>query len=233
MDTWKSNQAFLDQMQSLREETHRQIEEEERVRIKYNPHPTEEELQLGAFKEMLELQVRDAIFTMVRKGYIPESSGFGGDHGEIQMIDGYFHVDDDTKKNLQDIGIMVTEDEGWGPQYTHVRFRSDTIDILSIKDKWDTFAALLPAQEINGEVSISGGSSEFRKQFALARLDVEQKERERALRMLDLHPELKALYKERLEELQQSELPSSRVEFEKRIDELSERLWGKAEHPMK
>jgi hypothetical protein len=52
---------------------------EEDARLKDNPTPTEEELYMGAFKEWLEPQVRDAIPEMYRKGYGTVSSGFHGD----------------------------------------------------------------------------------------------------------------------------------------------------------
>lgn len=226
-ESWKPTKSFLDQMQALREEIHRQIEEEERVRTKYNPHPTEEELQIGAFREMLEPQVRDAIFTMIQKGYIPESSGFAGDNGETQMIDGYFSIDEEPKKKIEALGVSVTSDEGWGPHYTHIRFQPDTTDILTITDRWNQIVALLPAKEHAEDMSVSGGSHDFRTQYASERFDIEQKELERTLRLLDLHPDFRALYQERLEELRSSSAPPSRKEFEKRIDALSNTLWPK------
>jgi len=216
-------------MQALREEAHRQIGEETRIRIKYNPHPTEEELQIGAFKEQLEPQVRDAIFTMIKKGYIPESSGFGDEHGEMQVIDGYFTIDQNTKKKLEDMGMTVTVDEERGQDYTHIYFRPKTTDILSIKDTWDQCAALLPEQESKGEISISGGSSDFRTRYAVDRFDIEKKELRRALAFVDLHPDFQTLYRQRLEELETSPAPSSRKEFEKQIDALSEKLWPRVE----
>jgi len=88
----------FEKLAKLRESVHKIIEKETEQRIKENPIPTEEEIYVGAFQEMLEPQVRDAVFEMHRKGYATESSGFGGENSEYQMVDGYFVVDDKTKK---------------------------------------------------------------------------------------------------------------------------------------
>jgi hypothetical protein len=46
-------------------------------------------------------QVRDAIIEMYRKGYATQSSGFHGTKPELQMIDGYFSIDEKTKRHLE------------------------------------------------------------------------------------------------------------------------------------
>jgi hypothetical protein len=44
------------QFAQLREQTHRSMKIEEKVRLKENPTPTQEELYMGAFNEWLEPQ---------------------------------------------------------------------------------------------------------------------------------------------------------------------------------
>jgi hypothetical protein len=99
----------------LRQQTHAQIEQETAERVKTNPTPSDEEINAGAFPELLEPQVRDAVFEMRKKGYATESSGFGGETGEVQSIDGYFEIDPKTEKALRDVGVQVSRDEGFGP----------------------------------------------------------------------------------------------------------------------
>src|SRR5258708_1162816 len=78
----------------LRRKLHRSMKREEAARLRNNPAPSEEELFMGAFKEWLEPQVRDAIFTLYRKGYATQSSGFHAREPDLQMIDGLFMVDE-------------------------------------------------------------------------------------------------------------------------------------------
>jgi hypothetical protein len=62
----------------LREEVKKQTERETARRIKNNPKPTDEEILAGGFAEMIEPQVRKAVFEFIKKGYPTESSGFTG-----------------------------------------------------------------------------------------------------------------------------------------------------------
>lgn len=100
--------------QTLRKSTHEQMEEEVRLRLQRDPRPTEEEIFVGAFKEMIEPQVRDALFEFNKKGYPTESSGFGGETGTIQSMDGYFEIDPQTKANLEAMGVRVLKDRDFG-----------------------------------------------------------------------------------------------------------------------
>lgn len=91
----------------LRQRVHQSMKKEEQARLKENPTPTEEELYMGAFREWLEPQVRDAIIEMYRKGYATQTSGFHGTKPELQMIDGYFSIDQKTKEMLEGMGVEV------------------------------------------------------------------------------------------------------------------------------
>src|SRR6266568_4972599 len=105
----KSNQQerLHQQFAQLRQRVHQSMKNEEEERLKENPRPTEEELYMGAFEEWLEPQVRGAVRVMYRKGYATQSSGFHAEQPELQIIDGYFAVDEETKGVLQQMGVEV------------------------------------------------------------------------------------------------------------------------------
>lgn len=164
--------------QSLRMIAIRQTEQDTAERITTNPVPTEVELQIGAFAEEMEPQVRAAVLEMNRKGYATESSGFAGEHGELQMVDGYFEIDEHTKALLADHNVHVLKgpDLGfpyWDMRYTFVQFAPPRPDLEHIKKTWDEVANLLPAQE-EIAVSITGAAEDFRKQYAPERTDIEK-----------------------------------------------------------
>ncbi len=159
----------------LREQSHTQIERETAERIKSNPKPSEDEINAGAFPEMLEPQVRDAVFEMRKKGYATESSGFGGKTGEVQSIDGYFEIDEKTERALRDLGVQVGRDEGFGPKYAFLRFTPDEPSLEKIKAKWDEIAELLPDRGQQAELSVSGHAEEFIKEYAPERTDALQR----------------------------------------------------------
>jgi len=54
------------------------------------------------FVEELEPQVRDAVLVFNRKGYSTLQSGFWGEHGELQCIEGEFAIDEETRNRLLD-----------------------------------------------------------------------------------------------------------------------------------
>ena len=62
---FNQEQVRIRQFEQLRERIHKQLEEETAKRIAENPKPTEEEIYLGAFKEMIEPQVREAVFALL------------------------------------------------------------------------------------------------------------------------------------------------------------------------
>lgn len=132
----------------LRQRVHQSMKVEEEVRLKENPRPTEEELYMGAFKEWLEPQVRAAIVEMYRKGYATQSSGFHGEECEMQLIDGYFTIDEATKVVLEQMGVEVLRGSDIGlPKNKSIRllrFRATDPSLDKIKERWDAVAAVLP-----------------------------------------------------------------------------------------
>jgi hypothetical protein len=169
------NSAFSE----LRKKTHTDMYPAIEKRIVENPIPTKEELFVGAFGEMLEPQVRGAIFLLQKKGYASESSGFGGEHGVTQTIDGYFLLDEDTKKNIEALGVTVLVGEEVGlpidtEVYTSIQFESDNPDIDALAKKWEQIIACIPDAKMEAPPSISGASEDFREKFAKEWIDVER-----------------------------------------------------------
>jgi hypothetical protein len=171
--TGKTNQQekLRQQFAQLRQRVHQSMKIEEEIRLKENPRPTEEELYMGAFEEWLEPQVRSAISEMYRKGYATQSSGFHGTECEIQMIDGYFTIDAETKTALQQMGVEVLRGADIGlPKnrlITILRFRAKEPSIAKMKCKWDAAAAVLPEKMLPpGLLPISDGAEEFRLEYA-------------------------------------------------------------------
>jgi hypothetical protein len=159
------------QFAQLREQTHRSMKDEEQARLKENPMPTEEELYMGAFKEWLEPQVRAAVLEMNRKGYATQSSGFHGTKCELQMVDGYFTIDEVTKRTLRRMRVEVLRGPDIGlPKnklISIIRFRARNPSLDPIKDRWDAIAAALPEKSFpTGIRPISNGAEQFRREFA-------------------------------------------------------------------
>lgn len=196
----------LQQFAELRRATHEHMEEEIAERIRSNPQPSEDELLAGAFREMIEPQVRDALFECYRKGYTTESSGFGGEFGEIQQIDGYFEIEEETKRKIEGLGAKVLKgkdfgEPGWGDHYTFIRFKPNKPELSVTKATWDAIVAALPQRSESAQPSISGGSEDFRKEYASARTDVEKAVLERCLALVEHSPEAEQEMRKRLEEL--------------------------------
>jgi hypothetical protein len=155
-----------ERLATLRREVNQQIEEETQERIRTNPVPTETEIELGAFVEMLEPQVRDALIQMHSKGYNTESSGFGGQYSNLQVIEGFFSLGDRTKAQLEAQGVEVKSTRLFSHPYTDIVFQPKEPDLAKIKKKWDTVAALLPDKGQPALPSTTDGAVEFRKRFA-------------------------------------------------------------------
>jgi hypothetical protein len=105
-----------------------------------NPVLTPEEVIIGAFSEMIEPPVRDAVFALNKKGYSTDTSGFLDDV-LTQTINGDFTLDDKTVKTLQEKGVHIEKNPSG---YTYIRFWPDEPDIGSIKAKWQSIVELIP-----------------------------------------------------------------------------------------
>jgi hypothetical protein len=157
----KRREAFRE----LRRRVHEQVEQETQERIKKKPVPTDAELRLGCFVEMLEPQVRDAVFKFNRKGYTTHNSGFWGDNCNLQIIDGVFILDPETRKRLEAIGATVKDVMFWGKAGTAITYRPKNPDINHIKQQWDTIAEMLPDKGHPAAPSENLGADNFRDTY--------------------------------------------------------------------
>lgn len=142
--------------QKLRWRAHKQCLKELKERIVRKPKPTKEELFLGAYIEMLEPQIRNAVRVINRRGYTSWSSGF---YGIKQCIDGFFTIDLKAKDDLKRIGVSVREEKNG---YTMIEFSSKAKRLNEIKKTWDVVARILPKRK-PGHPSDSAGATLFRK----------------------------------------------------------------------
>ncbi|HEY4034106.1 MAG TPA: hypothetical protein VGL94_09110 [Ktedonobacteraceae bacterium] len=94
--------------EDLRIETIRAAQHDLEDRMRMNPIPTFEEYKMGTFIERIEPQVRDAVLELNRKGYSTETSGFdGGGDTSYQSIGGWFTLDKDTIRRLENADVRV------------------------------------------------------------------------------------------------------------------------------
>jgi hypothetical protein len=134
-------QAFQDQSN----EVHRQMERNIQARLDDgNDQPTNFELEIDAFEEEIVPQVLDAVKELNRKGYKTISSGFAGEFGERQQIDGSFSVDDATKERLAfiDVSVIPYPDPYMFGQM--IIFYPEKPDLAVITTIWNQIAHTLP-----------------------------------------------------------------------------------------
>src|SRR2546429_9103988 len=94
--------ARLQAFQALRSEVHKQMEKNIQARLDAdNGRLKDFELELDALKEEIEPQVWNTVKIMNKKSYENISSGFAGEYGERQQIDGAFSVDSTNKDRLE------------------------------------------------------------------------------------------------------------------------------------
>lgn len=124
-------------------------------RIANNPTPTDEEWNMGAYKEEIEPQVRDAAMLMRQKGYNTGSSGFWGQDHIDQVMDIATPIDDNAKARLAEHDIKVTD--------TGVRFTPENPSNLeSVKKTWDLIADILPDLGKHADPAENAGADDFR-----------------------------------------------------------------------
>jgi len=128
-----------------------------------NPYATEDEYNLGLYREQLETQVRDAVFALYKKGYRPVGSGFYDlSQGTQAIILEERGVNVDLLKANLGENITVTQSNG----RLTISFKQKTgATIQELKAIWDNIASLIPPNPIpEGGKSNNGLQGvEFRK----------------------------------------------------------------------
>jgi len=211
---FKNEEERLAAFELLRAQTHKRMEKEVKEREERNPVPSEEEAFLGAFAEMLEPQVRDAAIAMVKKGYMPESSGFYGDHETYQAIDGYFDLTQTESRAVEESGGNVLSSDqlgfpGFGEIWQQIRFDTESPDLEAMKRRWDAIAEALPARSESAPPSVNG-DFEFLQKYAPTRTDIEAAVLKRRLAVSESHPDVVKEMEERIAKIESGE--STRVE---------------------
>lgn len=156
-DPWAGNVLFLspDAVPATRELTFIDQYHELKDRLTNSPTPTAEELNMGAYKEELEPQVRDAAMAMRLKGYNTGSSGFWGYDHVDQAMDVATPIDDTTLTCLAEHNIWVSDGR--------IHFAPEQpSDLESIKKTWDMIADILPDLGKHADPAENAGADEFR-----------------------------------------------------------------------
>lgn len=150
--------AIIEQLEQLRSRTHEQMWQALDNRLSTNPTPTEEEVALGAFLEMIEPQVVEAVRTLYKKGYATNSSGFYGQG--YQSIDGFMQLQENEIEILTSLGAIVKRKPGRGG-YTFISILPEEVSLESIKEKWDVIANALPDRGHPAPITLTDGTQEF------------------------------------------------------------------------
>lgn len=118
-------------------------------RIRNNPKPTEQEINLGTFLEALEPQVREAILDLNRKGYQTYHSGFNGFNPSEQYV--YLNlgpeIPESVLKKLGEMGVKVHRqflDLDGGKNVWEVAFELLDPDLDAARTKWQEVSAQFP-----------------------------------------------------------------------------------------
>lgn len=121
------------------------------------PEPSEEEQGMRAFAENLESPVREAVFTLRRKGYDTFSSGFSDFDWQSLSFSGPVLVDLLVKHRaaLEQLSVTVDAD-GRG-----VSFRPSSIDAETIRNTWNQIADILPDRGTVAPRRTQGGTAQF------------------------------------------------------------------------
>ena len=150
----------------LRRAVHVAMYDDLRRRTAEDPTPTEEELDLGAYVEALEPQVRDAVRELRGKGYATHSSGFYGYDPAVQAIEGQFELSAAVVERLGAVGVEVER----RLKTTSIRFRPPVADLPAMKQMWDRVARALPDRGRPAPATRDFGSDHFRRLHRQKRL---------------------------------------------------------------
>jgi hypothetical protein len=136
-----------DTISGLRDGVHAYMYGEMSDRLATNPVPTPAELQMNAYVEEIEPQVRPAVLALWDKGYTTHTSGFGGKSPEAaahQVIQGNFGpLSGELAQGLAALGVTATAKE--------ISFTPETPDLPAMTTLWNAIANLFPPNPDPGE----------------------------------------------------------------------------------
>ncbi|MFA6297154.1 MAG: hypothetical protein WC629_01190 [Candidatus Paceibacterota bacterium] len=112
---------------------------------------TYEEYKLGAYADVLESQVKDAVLTAQRKGYLTFQSGFREGNGRDQFMDFYnknIVIPEETLKYLRDLSIEVRVNSFDDRTTLTLHPVGDNpVRLAQWKEVWDTLVESLPTAD--------------------------------------------------------------------------------------
>jgi len=155
----------------LRQGVHASQTEDLKRREAEGPEPSEEELAAGCFRETLEIQVRDAVFVMRKKGYNTYSSGFAsiGEAQHIASFGRHFTADILPEIVLDRLGEAYKLQFKIEPNY--ITFQTmERLTVEEITYIWDTIAAALPDLGKPAEPVVWPAAKTFREKRAIKKL---------------------------------------------------------------
>lgn len=142
-------------LQKLRDKIHRDDLVELRSRANTNTEPTPEELNPGAYIEMLESPVREAILSMRRKGYNTYYSGFHYFNYQLVGFAEPLNFTPEVIEQLQVIGIKIKKRE--------LQFECHSDDLELLKDQWNKIADILP--DLGHPASSASRAKQFQREY--------------------------------------------------------------------
>ncbi|MFC1638928.1 hypothetical protein ACFL26_01505 [Patescibacteria group bacterium] len=146
--------------QRLRRQTQAEVRSGLARRIKERPEPTDEELSMGVYEEMIEPHVRDAVREMRAKGYCTVGSGFAEFDRQATVFAGvdFDELDEGAVQRLEQLGVSIKERQ--------LSFNVKEVDLDKIRETWDMVAEALPNRGAPAPDNSDSMSDQFRRRMA-------------------------------------------------------------------
>jgi len=126
------------------------------------PDPDKVEYSLGAFLEEFEIQAREAVLNLHKKGYSIDFSGFCSDPRN-QMIEGDFQLEENVIEGLREVGVDV---ETNASGYTRLQFSPVEAAMKKIKQQWKQVVSILPNKKERAAPSMTRKARDFRLNYS-------------------------------------------------------------------
>lgn len=137
---------LLEYFAKLRKTTIDTMRKEIDERKETNPKANEEELNMGAYIESIEPQVRDTILNLRRKGYSTYESGFFNDEQKISFEDHYPFLTKDFFDNLSIPKIKIKHSD----QSIELICEAE-LSLDEIKNAWEKIEKCLPNLKVTAK----------------------------------------------------------------------------------
>lgn len=117
---------------------------------------------MGAFLEEFEIQAREAVLNLHKKGYSIDFSGFCSDPRN-QMIEGDFQLEENVIEGLREVGVDV---ETNASGYTRLQFSPVEAAMKKIKQQWKQVVSILPNKKERAAPSMTRKARDFRLNYS-------------------------------------------------------------------